>query len=90
MDEQPACRWFVGLDVDDPVCDATVFTKNRDRLLEGAIVDVALRMQRSAGRRPEQVERPHAKTRQLRAQRADPPADLLARSRRSLRHGPYS
>jgi transposase len=30
-------RWFVGLGVDDPVWDVTVFTKNRDRLLEGAI-----------------------------------------------------
>ena len=30
-------RWFVGLSMDDPVWDATVFTKNRDRLLEGAI-----------------------------------------------------
>lgn|SRR3989338_4435942 len=30
-------RWFVGLHVDDPVWDATVFTKNRDRLLEGDI-----------------------------------------------------
>ncbi len=27
-------RWFVGLNVDDAVWDATVFTKNRDRLLE--------------------------------------------------------
>ena len=33
-------RWFVGLGVDDPVWDATTFTKNRDRLLEG---DVALK-----------------------------------------------
>jgi transposase len=30
-------RWFVGLSMDDPVWDATVFTKNRDRLLEGEI-----------------------------------------------------
>ena len=30
-------RWFVGLDPDDPVWDVTVFTKNRDRLLEGDI-----------------------------------------------------
>jgi len=30
-------RWFVGLGVDDPVWDATVFTKNRERLLEGDI-----------------------------------------------------
>jgi hypothetical protein len=25
-------RWFVGLSADDPVWDATVFCKNRDRL----------------------------------------------------------
>lgn len=30
-------RWFVGLSMDDPVWDATVFTKNRDRLLEGEV-----------------------------------------------------
>jgi transposase len=30
-------RWFVGLSIDDPVWDATVFSKNRDRLLEGEI-----------------------------------------------------
>jgi transposase len=30
-------RWFVGLSMDDPVWDATVFCKNRDRLLEGDI-----------------------------------------------------
>jgi transposase len=30
-------RWFVGLGVDDPVWDATTFTKNRDRLLVGEV-----------------------------------------------------
>ena len=30
-------RWFVGLGMDDPVWDATVFSKNRDRLIEGEI-----------------------------------------------------
>ena len=30
-------RWFVGLGMDDPVWDATVFCKNRDRLLEAAV-----------------------------------------------------
>jgi transposase len=30
-------RWFVGLNADDPVWDATVFTKNRDRLLAGDV-----------------------------------------------------
>src|ERR1700681_2146298 len=30
-------RWFVGLNIDDPVWDATVFTKNRERLLAGQV-----------------------------------------------------
>jgi transposase len=30
-------RWFVGLKIDSPVWDVTVFTKNRDRLLEGEV-----------------------------------------------------
>jgi transposase len=30
-------RWFVGLGIEDPVWDVTVFTKNRDRLLDGDI-----------------------------------------------------
>src|ERR1019366_1134457 len=28
-------RWFVGFNIDDPVWDVTVFTKNRERLLVG-------------------------------------------------------
>ena len=30
-------RWFVGLEMDDPVWNPTVFTKNRERLLSGEI-----------------------------------------------------
>ena len=30
-------RWFVGLSMDDAVWDATVFTKNRERLLQGDV-----------------------------------------------------
>ena len=30
-------RWFVGLNLDEPVWDATVFSKNRERMLKGAI-----------------------------------------------------
>src|SRR2546428_801356 len=30
-------RWFVGLSMDDPIWDPTVFTKNRERLLKGDI-----------------------------------------------------
>ncbi len=36
-------RWFVGLGVDDPVWDHSSFSKNRDRLLEGAIAAKFLR-----------------------------------------------
>src|SRR5882724_3351007 len=32
-------RWFVGLNMDEPVWVATVFSKNRDRLLEGDIAE---------------------------------------------------
>jgi hypothetical protein len=37
LDTDLLFRRFVGLAIDDPVWDATVFSKNRDRLLEGAI-----------------------------------------------------
>ena len=30
-------RWFVGLNMDDPVWHPTTFTKNRDRLLAGDV-----------------------------------------------------
>jgi len=30
-------RWFVGLGMDAPIWDVTVFTKNRERLVEGEI-----------------------------------------------------
>jgi transposase len=32
-------RWFVGLSIDDPVWDVTVFTKNRDRLVKGEVAE---------------------------------------------------
>lgn len=32
-------RWFVGLSLDDPVWDATTFSKNRDRLLDGDVAE---------------------------------------------------
>src|SRR6201984_3185091 len=32
-------RWFVGLNMDDPIWDVTVFTKNRERLLAGDIAN---------------------------------------------------
>ncbi len=30
-------RWFVGLGMDEPVWDATVFSKNRERFIDGAV-----------------------------------------------------
>ena len=46
-------RWFVGLSVDDPVWVPTVFSKNRDRLLEGdiaaAFMDAVLNLPRVQG-----------------------------------------
>jgi len=37
LDYNMLFRWFVGLDMDDMIWDPTVFTKNRQRLLEGKI-----------------------------------------------------
>jgi transposase len=37
MDYNLLFRWFVGLNADDPVWDATVFTQNRDRLLQADV-----------------------------------------------------
>src|SRR6059058_719920 len=37
MDYSMLFRWFVGLNADDEVWDATTFTKNRDRLLEADV-----------------------------------------------------
>ena len=39
LDYSVLYRWFVGLSMDDPIWDATSFTKNRDRLLTGDIAD---------------------------------------------------
>jgi transposase len=36
-------RWFVGMDMDEPIWDPTVFTKNRDRLLNQDIARSFLR-----------------------------------------------
>ena len=37
LDDDLLLRWFVGLGVDEPIWGVTVFTKNRDRLVESAI-----------------------------------------------------
>jgi IS5 family transposase len=35
-------RWFLGMNLDEPVWDVTVFTKNRDRLLDGDVARESL------------------------------------------------
>ena len=47
-------RWFVGLAMDDSIWDATVFTKNRERLLRGDIARAFF----EAGARPSRAARP--------------------------------
>src|SRR3954454_12066182 len=37
IDDSLLFRWFVGMNLDEPVWDVTVFTKNRNRLLEGDV-----------------------------------------------------
>jgi transposase len=37
LDYNLVFRWFVGLGVDEPIWVPTVFSKNRDRLLEAAV-----------------------------------------------------
>jgi transposase len=42
LDYNMLYRWFVGLELDEPVWDVTVFTKNRERLLGGDIAQAFL------------------------------------------------
>ena len=45
----PLFRWFVGLGIDDAVCDHSTFSKNRDRLLDA---DVAAKFLEAVLRHP--------------------------------------
>ena len=48
-------RWFVGLNLDEEVWDATTFTKNRDRLLEAEVAKqfLAQVVEQAAGAKPD-------------------------------------
>jgi transposase len=37
IDDSMLFRWFVAMNLDEPVWDVTVFTKNRNRLLKGDV-----------------------------------------------------
>ena len=39
LDHDLLFRWFVGLNMDDPVWDATVYSKNRERLLNSDVAE---------------------------------------------------
>ena len=50
-------RWFVGLGIEDAVWDATTFSKNRDRLLDGELAGKFLRRVVAASGQAAAVER---------------------------------
>jgi transposase len=52
-------RWFVGLNMDDAVWDPTVFTKNRQRLLDGDIAIAFLEQVVDQARRRELLSGEH-------------------------------
>jgi transposase len=56
-------RWFVGLGMDDPVWDHSTFSKNRDRLLEGAVAARFLSAILAQPREETPVERPFQRRR---------------------------
>src|ERR1035438_8081659 len=53
LDYNVLYRWFVGLNMDDAIWDVTVFTKNRERFLNGDIAEkffgAVLEQARAAG-----------------------------------------
>lgn len=53
LDYNMLFRWFVGLSLDDEIWDVTVFTKNRDRLLEAEVAKrfLAAVVEQAQGRR---------------------------------------
>ena len=52
-------RWFAGLNIDDPVWDVTVFTKNRDRLLEGEVAQAFFEQVLAQGREADLLSSEH-------------------------------
>jgi transposase len=51
LDYNVLYRWLVGLNMDDPTWDVTVFTKNRMRFLDGEIADKFLALRQFSKRR---------------------------------------
>jgi hypothetical protein len=56
LDDNLLFRWFVGMDMDEPIWEATVFTKNRDHLLNQDVARSFFRrvVERAAGLRSDE------------------------------------
>src|SRR2546422_9039311 len=52
-------RWFVGLNMDDPIWDVSVFTKNRQRLLDGEVAEAFFDAVLAQARRRELLSNEH-------------------------------
>ena len=52
-------RWFVGMNIDDPVWEVTVFTKNRERLLAGDVASTLFAEVLTQARRRALLSREH-------------------------------
>src|SRR6266699_2946104 len=84
-------RWFVGLEMDDPVWDHSVFTKNRERLLAGhiaqAFFDRVLAQAGQAGPPPDDPGNPtvnfrgETRSNETHASTTDPDARLAKKTR---------
>jgi hypothetical protein len=81
-------RWFVGLNMDDCVWDVTVFTKNRERLLDGDIAEAffqAVLRQARPRKMPANVLRRRWIARRRRRHKPRPNAHRLKRKRLAQR-----
>src|SRR5918996_590867 len=52
-------RWFVGLNLDDPIWDVSVFTKNRQRLLDGDIAEAFFQQVRALADQQQLLSQEH-------------------------------
>src|SRR5712692_9395347 len=87
MDYNLLFRWFVGLNADDAVWDATTFTKNRDRLLEACASQKSFQAKEGkAGPPPDDPGNPtvnfrgERRSNQTHESKTDPDAQLARKS----------
>jgi transposase len=52
-------RWFVGLNMDDPIWDPSTFSKNRERLLEGEVARAFFAQVLAQAREPDLLSDEH-------------------------------